>query len=342
MPIAVRVVSKDQYNNFIQVGRKRPPGRLQSADGLHRGREEQETRRRDRRRQQDDDGVSDDGDRSGSRRASRPQAVLLQALVVLDQPQGHRHSLYLLRADLRLHRRDPVDLHAHGAAGAGHPDLQRPGLDHLRLRRCGRHRWRQADVQRLRHDARRPDDVPRRHSGAVRRVRQLHDADHDRRAGHGVPAHEQRFLLAAAGGAHPRPDRHVHARHGRRLWTRPGLDGLSAAIDLGRARTGDGFRDPRAAPLRRFLDPRLDQLHHHHLQHACAGHDDAQDAALRLEPSCHRLPAAAVAACSRRRHHNVADRPQLRHGVLRSGVSAATRSCSSTCSGSSATRKCTS
>ena len=44
---------------------------------------------------------------------------------------------------------------------------------------------------------------------------------------------------------------------------------------------------------RRLLDPRRDQLHHHHLQHARAGHDAAQDAALRLVDPGDRLPAAA-------------------------------------------------
>ena len=33
------------------------------------------------------------------------------------------------------------------------------------------------------------------------------------------------------------------------------------------------FRDSGAAPRRRVLDPELDQFHHHHLQHARAGHD---------------------------------------------------------------------
>ena len=42
------------------------------------------------------------------------------------------------------------------------------------------------------------------------------------------------------------------------------------------------FAHPVAAPRRRVVDPRRDQLHHHHLQHARAGHDAAQDAAVRL------------------------------------------------------------
>ena len=38
---------------------------------------------------------------------------------------------------------------------------------------------------------------------------------------------------------------------------------------------GHGLRHPRAASRRRLLDPRRHQLHHHHLQHARAGHDAA-------------------------------------------------------------------
>ena len=85
------------------------------------------------------------------------------------------------------------------------------------------------------------------------------------------------------------------------------------------ARPGDGFRHPVAAPGRRFVDPRRDQFHHHHLQHARAGHDDAPDAAVRLVGAGDRLPAGAGAAGARRRDHDAADRPQLPHDLLRSG-----------------------
>ena len=65
------------------------------------------------------------------------------------------------------------------------------------------------------------------------------------------------------------------------------------------------------------VDPRRDQLHHHDPQHARARHDAAQDAALRLVDAGDRVPAAAVAAGSRRRHHDAADGPQFRHHLLR-------------------------
>jgi hypothetical protein len=131
-------------------------------------------------------------------------------------------------------------------------------------------------------------------------------------------------------------------RRASRRWRWRRLDDLSAAVDHRPAWPGDGFRDPVAAHRRCVVDPRRDQLHHHHLQHARAGHDPAQDAAVRLVGADHRVPAAAVAAGSGRRHHHAADRPQLRHHLLRRRKAAATRSCSSTCSGSSVTRKSTS
>jgi cytochrome c oxidase subunit 1 len=85
-----------------------------------------------------------------------------------------------------------------------------------------------------------------------------------------------------------------------------------------------------------------DQLHHHHLQHARAGHDPAQDAAVRLVGAGHRfllllsLPVLAGAITML-----LTDRNFGTH-VLRPRKAAVTRSCSSTCSGSSVTRKSTS
>ena len=67
----------------------------------------------------------------------------------------------------------------------------------------------------------------------------------------------------------------------------------------------------------------------------------AQDAAVCLVGSGDGLPARAVAAGSRRRHHHAADRPQFRHDLLRSGTAAAIRCCSSISSGSSAIPKST-
>ena len=95
-----------------------------------------------------------------------------------------------------------------------------------------------------------------------------------------------------------------------------GWTALCAALDLRPSRPGDGFCDPVAASGRRIVDLGRHQLHHHHLQYARARHDPAQDAAVRMVCAGHRLPAAAVAAGSRRCHHHAADRPQLRHHFL--------------------------
>ena len=136
------------------------------------------------------------------------------------------------------------------------------------------------------------------------------------RSGHGVPAHEQHLVLAAAGRI--RAAGHVDVRRGpagdeRR---RRRLDGYARS----RPRAtwpGDGLRHPVSAPSPRVLHPRRDQFHHDNLQHARAGHDAAQDAAVRVVGPDHGLPAAAVAAGARRCDHHAADRPQFRDHVLR-------------------------
>ena len=60
-------------------------------------------------------------------------------------------------------------------------------------------------------------DLLHGHAGADRRLRQLDGADHDRRAGHGVPAHEQHLVLAAAAGLPAAAPVDVRARPDRRL-----------------------------------------------------------------------------------------------------------------------------
>ncbi len=142
---------------------------------------------------------------------------------------------------------------------------------------------------------------------------------HDRRAGHGVPAHEQHLVLAAAGRLHPAADLDVRRRSAGHERRRRRLDDLRAAVVAhGPSGPRHGLRYSGASPRWRFVDPRRHQLHHHHLQYARAGHDAAQDAAVRVVGAGDRVPAAAVAAGSRRRHHHAADGPQLRHHVLRS------------------------
>ena len=188
-------------------------------------------------------------------------------------------------------------------------ELQNPGLQIFPT---------PARLQRGRHRPRPDHDLLHGDAGDDRRLRQLVRADHDRRAGHGVPAHEQHLVLAA--GRLVRAAAHLDVRRRRpgALRRRHRLDDLRAALDHRPHRPGDGLRHPVDPPGRRLLDPRRDQLHHHHLQHARAGHDAAPDAAVRVVDPGHRVPAAAVAAGAGRRDHHAAHRPQFRHPLLRS------------------------
>ena len=199
-----------------------------------------------------------------------------------------------------------------------------------------------APLERADHRPRPDHGLLHGHAGDDRRLRQLVRAADDRRAGHGLPAHEQHQLLAAGPGLPPA------ARLVLRLAAAPALAPAPAGRSMRRYRrrgsAGPGGRhgDLLAPPRGRQLDPRRDQLHHHHLQHARAGHDPAQNAAVRLVGADHRLPAAARAAGAGRRDHHAADRPQLRHDLLRRLAAAATRCSTSICSGSSATPRSTS
>ena len=211
----------------------------------------------------------------------------------------------------------------------------------LSRRRLGRRR--QEHVQRVHHRARRHHDLLPGHAGDDRRLRQLVRAADDRRAGHGVSAHEQHFVLAAAGLVLAAADLAVRRRLARHARLRRRLGALSAVlVERRHAGPGDGFRHPVAASGGRFVDPGRDQLHHHHLQHARAGHDDAPDAVVRVVDAGHRVPAGAGAAGARGRDHDAADGPQFPHRVLRSGRRRRSRSCSSICSGSSVIPKSTS
>ena len=220
-------------------------------------------------------------------------------MALLHEPQRHRHDVFVLRDCCRSRGRCSLDRHPSGAARAGDAVL------------C---RWPR--VQCVYHWPRPDHGVLHGHAGDDRRLRQLDRAADDRRARYGLPAHEQRVVLAPAGGFHPALDLAVRGRAARRPRGRRRLDRLRATFNIGSPRPGHGFRHPCAASRRRLFDPRRHQLHHHHLQYARTRHDAAQDAAVCLVHSGDRLPAALVAACARRRHYDAADRPQLRHHVL--------------------------
>ncbi len=175
-----------------------------------------------------------------------------------------------------------------------------------------------AAVQPADDDAR-PDHGLRRDHAGVRRLRELDGPAADRRARHGVRAHEQPELLAAHPGGDD--DRRLVLHAGRRARGR--LDALRAAD----AADGpvDGRRHLRAAHPRRELDHGLDQHHRHHPQHARARHDADEDAAVLLDLADHRLPADRRDAGARRRDHDDAHRPPLRHHASSTRPAAATR-----------------
>ena len=107
-----------------------------------------------------------------------------------------------------------VDRHAHGAADPRPADLPR-----------------QPSVQRVHHRARPDHDLLHGHAGDDRRLRQLDRAADDRGAGHGVPAHEQHLVLAAAGLVRAAADLDVRRGRAGRARRRRRLDDLRAAID---------------------------------------------------------------------------------------------------------------
>ena len=182
------------------------------------------------------------------------------------QPQGHRHDVPV------------VQLHHV-------PDRRRDGADHPRRAVPAGPADRSTRVlQPADHHARADHGVRRDHAG-LRRLRELADPAADRRAGHGVRAHEQLELLAAAAGGAAADG--LVLRAGRRACGR--LDDVSAAV--GADGHGHGHGDLRDPHHGRLVDHGLDQHHHHHPQHARAGHDADEDAAVRLDLADHRLPA---------------------------------------------------
>src|SRR5712691_3091376 len=297
MPIAVRVVSEQAFAAWVEEAKQKyardemaPPTNLAA-----RNRGPSDADRRDvtasgARTNSRDSSHGSHGN-SSRRGPSRPPARLA-ALPLFDQPQGHRYDVPGVRAGGRIGRRRPVDRDAARADAAGAAVLSRA-----------------PHVQRVHDRARTDHDFLHGHAGDDRRFRKLDGAADDRRAGHGVPAHEQHLVLAPAGLFHAVD--HLGFRGGRawRLGRRRRLDHLRAAVDHRSSGPRRRLRHPLAAPCRRLLDPRRNQFHHHDLQYARARHDAAQDAAIRLVAIGDGVSAVARHAGARRRHHHAADRP---------------------------------
>ena len=110
---------------------------------------------------------------------------------------------------------------------------------------------------------------------------------------------------------------HARRRPGRRLDALRAADAADGPVD--------GRRHLRAAHHGRELDHGLDQHHRHHPEHARARHDADEDAAVLLDLADHRLPADRGDAGARRRDHDDADRPPLRHHASSTRPAAATR-----------------
>src|SRR5205085_2151892 len=82
------------------------------------------------------------------------------------------------------------------------------------------------------------------HAGDDRRIRQLDRAADDRCAGHGLPAHEQHLVLAAAGLFRVAGDLAIRGRRTGSARRRRRLDAICAALDFGPSRACSRFRDP--------------------------------------------------------------------------------------------------
>ena len=336
MPIAVRVVSDRRLRRLARAGEEEVRRRRQPRRRRNRRRRRSTVAARDCRRDQraittrfegTDDGY--DGSRRTRRRTTAHEHHIPTGWRRFVYSTNHKDigTMYLVFAIVaRPDRRRSVDRHAHGAAGAGHADLPRHAI--------------MFNVFTTAH-------------GLIMIFFMVMPAMIGGFGNWIVP-----LMIGAPDMAFPRMNNisfwllpasfallltsmFVEGEPGAHRRRRR-LDDLCAAVDLRPSRPGDRLRHPVAAPRRRLVDPRRHQLHHHHLQHARARHDAAQDAAVRVVDAGHRVPAAAVAAGAGRRHHHAADRPQFRHHLLHRRPAAAIRCCSSTCSGSSATRRSTS
>ena len=141
---------------------------------------------------------------------------------------GTLYLIFAIFAGDRLAVRLSV-VHAHGACKA-------PGLQYFAQR--------PACLQRVRDHGARPDhDLLHGHARHDRRLRQLVGAADDRCAGHGVPAHEQHFLLAACPGICCSVISMFVTGPAGAFGVGGGWTLYRAFVHARSARTGDGLRD---------------------------------------------------------------------------------------------------
>ena len=211
------------------------------------------------------------------------------------RPQAHRDPLLLHRPGVLRRRRGRGAAHAH-AAHRPQPASARP-----------------AGLRRAFHDARGDDDLPLRHPDLHGGVRQLPAPAHDRRARHGVPAHERPLVLDLR---RVRPV-HVHGA-GHRARPRRGVVQLRAArLQAVRAGAEHRLLLPGAHLQRHLHDGGRRELHRDALQAPRPGDVAEPDAAvlLRLPGGVLRARVRAPAADRGRRLPRA--RPADRHALLR-------------------------
>ena len=197
------------------------------------------------------------------------------------------------------------------------------------------------------HDARHGDDLPGDHPDSGRGVRQLSDPADDRRRRHGLPHAQHVELLVHVAGVHC-------------VRRRASLPKVAAPARAGPAITPLSLTMQRASVLadrpvvrRRLLDDGLGELSHHDHPDARPRHDDVPPADDDLGHVHHRHPAGLRAAGAHGGRLHAAGRHPVGHRLFHSRrlereqrgprqPAAASRCCGSTCSGSTATRPCTS
>ncbi|CAA9566573.1 MAG: Cytochrome c oxidase polypeptide I, partial [uncultured Thermomicrobiales bacterium] len=222
-------------------------------------------------------------------------------LVVADhgRPQADRHPLRRHRLPLPADRRAGSDGHARPAGGARErPDQPEP-------------------LQRILHDARHDDDLPRDHAAQFRLL-QLRGPPPDRRPRRRLPPPQRLQLLGLRRRrADPQPElaRQRRAQPGLVRLRAPHRAALRSRRHL-RHRAKRRLLGARSPGPRRLLGRRLAQLRDHDPQHARPRRDPDADADLLLVDADHLDPDRARLPGDHRRADPALDGPLRRHPLL--------------------------